>query len=232
MASKPRNPRQKITAEVLNKYSEAQLDKYIQQMGKRANRHLNALEKEQAEKGSKAYSYVQSLAHDNKYATHTEKPRFRTTTKGETFQQKKAHAAEIQRFIGAKTHTVKGVEKAYEKSYRTYTHNRAVMRLEEKYGIGRAPKAEVLKEEERIRNKISKEDFNHAWGAFNASQYEKAKQVSELVADLIEEGYTGEDIGRALDEYGTGRAESEYMELMDNDFMQLDNPFEDEGMFD
>lgn len=232
MATKVKNPRQRITAEVLNKYTEAQLDKYIEQMGKSANRHLTALEKEGASSGSKAYSYVQGLAHDKAYASHTEKPRFRTTTTGESFQQKKAHAAEIQRFFSAKTHTVKGVERAYNKSYRTYTHNRAVMRLEEKYGIGRAPKAEVLKEEERIRNKISKEDFNHAWGAFNASQYEKAKQVSEMVADLIEEGYTGEDIGRALDEYGTGRAESEYMDLIDAGFYGEDNPFEEEGLFD
>ena len=62
MASKPRNTRQRITAEVLNKYTEAQLDKYLEQMGKSANRHLTALEQQSAASGSKAYSYVQGLA--------------------------------------------------------------------------------------------------------------------------------------------------------------------------
>ena len=130
MASKSINTRQRITAEVLNKYTEAQLDKYIEQMGKSANRHLTALEKEGASSGSKAYSYVQGLAHDKAYASHTEKPRFRTTTTGESFQQKKAHAAEIQRFFSAKTHTVKGVERAYNKSYKTLF----------KTGLNRLPK--------------------------------------------------------------------------------------------
>ena len=64
MPTKSRNTRQRITAEVLNKYTEAQLDKYIEQMGKSANRHLTELEKENAASGSKAYSYVQGLAHD------------------------------------------------------------------------------------------------------------------------------------------------------------------------
>ena len=72
MATKPRNPRQRITGEVLNKYTAEQLEKYINQMGKKANRHLAALEKAESEKGSKAYKYMQTLAHDKKYATHTE----------------------------------------------------------------------------------------------------------------------------------------------------------------
>ena len=232
MATKPRNTRQRITADVLNKYSEAQLDKYIEQMGKSANRHLTALEKEGASSGSKAYSYVQGLAHDKAYASHTEKPRFRTTTTGESFQQKKAHAAEIQRFFSAKTHTVKGVERAYEKSYKTFVRNRAKQAAEEKKGIGNASKADIMREAERIRGKVTASDFNQAWGSFNSDQYEKAKQISEIVADLIEEGYSGSDIGRAIDEYGTGRAESEYMELIDAGFYGEDNPFEEEGLFD
>lgn len=232
MATKVRNPRQRITAEVLNKYTEAQLDKYIEQMGKSANRHLTALEKESAASGSKAYSYVQGLAHDKAYASHTEKPRFRTTTTGESFQQKKAHAAEIQRFFQAKTHTVKGVERAYNKAYKSYVHNRAVRAAEEQKGIGNATKADIMRQEERIRGKVSASDFNHAWGSFNSDQYEKAKQISEIVADLIEEGYSGSDIGRAIDEYGTGRAESEYMALIDEGFSDYDNPFEEEGLFD
>ena len=232
MASKPRNTRQRITAEVLNKYSEAQLDKYIEQMGKSANRHLTALEKEGASSGSKAYSYVQGLAHDKAYASHTEKPRFRTTTTGESFQQKKAHAAEIQRFFSAKTHTVKGVERAYKRAYKTFIHNWAVMAAEEKKGIGNASKADIMRQEERIRGKVSASDFNQAWGSFNHDQYEKAKHISDVVADLIVEGYSGAEIARALDEYGTGIAESEYRALIDSGFMIDDNPFESEGLFD
>lgn len=234
MASKVKNPRQKITAEVLNKYSEAQLDKYIEQMGKSANRHLTALEKENAASGSKAYSYVQGLAHDKAYASHTEKPRFRTTTTGESFQQKKAHAAEIQRFFQARTHTVHGVERAYKKTYDTYIHHKALQAVESKKGLGNATKAEVMKAERDLKNKISKEDFNGAWGDLTASQYEKAKTISSIVADLIEEGFSGAEIGKALDEYGTGLAESEYMDLLSKEEAITDeqSPFEEEGLFD
>jgi hypothetical protein len=230
---RPKNPRQKITAEVLNKYTAEQLEKYIEQMGKRANRHLAALEKAESEKGSKAYKYIQSLAHDNKYATHTERPRFLTTTAGDkSFQEMKSHAAEIQRFFQARTHTVHGVERAYKKTYDTYIHRKALQSVESEKGLGNATKAEVMKAESELRKKISKEQFNQAWGAFNASQYEKAKQMSDIVADLIEEGYSGEDIGRAIDEYGTERAENEYMQLIDADFVMEDNPFEQKGAFD
>lgn len=234
MATKPRNPRQKITGEVLNKYTAEQLEKYINQMGKKANRHLAALEKAESEKGSRAYKYIQTLAHDKKYATHTEKPRFRTTTKGESFQQMKSHAAEIQHFFEARTHTVHGVERAYKKTYDTYIHNKALRNVESEKGLGNATKAEVMKAEKELRGKISKSDFNGAWGALTASQYEKAKTISDIVADLIEEGFSGEEIGKALDEYGTGMAENEYVRLMTPTEAITDeqSPFEEESVLD
>ena len=234
MASKPRNTRQRITGEVLNKYIAEQLEKYINQMGKKANRHLAALEKAESEKGSKAYKYIQTLAHDNKYATHTERPRFRTTTKDESFQEMKSHAAEIQHFFQARTHTVHGVERAYKKTYDTYIHHKALQAVESEKGLGNATKAEVMKAERDLRQKISKEDFNHAWGDLRASQYEKAKTISDIVADLIEEGFSGSEIGKALDEYGTGLAENEYVRLLTPTEAITDekSPFEEEGLFD
>lgn len=234
MATKSKNPRQRITGEVLNKYTAEQLQKYISQMGKSANRHLAALEKADSEKGSKAYKYIQSLAHDKKYAAHTERPRFRTTTKGESFQEMKAHAAEIQRFFSAKTHTVAGVERAYKKTYDTYIHHKALQKVESAKGLGNATKAEVMKAERDLRKKISKSDFNGAWGALTATQYEKAKTISDIVADLIEEGFSGEEIGKALDDYGTDLAESQYIELLSKEevITDMENPFEEEGIFD
>lgn len=234
MASKPRNTRQKITGEVLNKYTKEQLEKYINQMGKKANRHLAALEKAESEKGSKAYRYIQTLAHDKKYATHTEKPRFRTTVKGESFQEMKTHAAEIQHFFEARTHTVHGVERAYKKTYDTYIHHKALQAVESKKGLGNATKAEVMKAEGELRKKISKEAFNGAWGDLTATQYEKAKTISDIVADLIEEGFSGSEIGKALDDYGTGLAESQYIDILSTEevITDMENPFEEEGLFD
>ena len=234
MASKSINTRQRITGEVLNKYTAEQLEKYINQMGKKANRHLAALEKAESEKGSKAYKYIQTLAHDNKYATHTERPRFRTTTAGESFQEMKSHAAEIQHFFQARTHTVHGVERAYKKTYDTYIHHKALQAVESEKGLGNATKAEVMKAEHDLKNKISKEDFNGAWGDLTASQYEKAKTISSIVADLIEEGFSGSEIGKALDEYGTGLAENEYVRLLTPTEAITDekSPFEEEGLLD
>ena len=234
MATKPRNPRQRITAEVLNKYTAEQLEKYINQMGKKANRHLAALEKAESEKGSKAYKYIQTLAHDKKYAVHTEKPRFRTVTEGESFQEMKSHAAEIQHFFQARTHTVYGVERAYKKTYDTYIHHKAIKTVESAKGVGNATKAEVMKAEADLRKKISKSDFNGAWGALTASQYEKAKTISDVVADLIEEGFSGEEIGAALDKYGTELAETQYIDLLSKEdvITEEKSPFEEEGILD
>lgn len=235
MANKSINPRQKITGEVLNKYTAEQLKKYIEQMGKKANRHLAALEKAESEKGSKAYKYIQTLAHDNKYATNTKRPRFRTTTSGDkSFQEMKSHAAEIQHFFASRTHTVHGVERAYKKTYETYIHHKALQAVESEKGLGNATKAEVMKAEGELRKKISKEAFNGAWGDLTASQYEKAKTISSIVADLIEEGFSGAEIGKALDDYGTGLAESEYMDLLSKEEAITDeqSPFEQEGLLD
>lgn len=232
--SKATNPRQRITAEVLNKYTKEQLEKYINQMGKKANRHLAALEKAESEKGSKAYRYIQTLAHDNKYAAHTERPRFRTTTKDESFQEMKSHAAEIQHFFQARTHTVHGVERAYKKTYDTYIHHKALQAVESEKGLGNATKAEVMKAEGELRKKISKEAFNGAWGDLTATQYEKAKTISDIVADLIEEGFSGAEIGKALDDYGTGLAESQYIDLLSKEevITEEKSPFEEEGLLD
>ena len=234
MATKPRNTRQRITGEVLNKYTAEQLEKYIEQMGKKANRHLSALEKAESEKGSKAYKYIQTLAHDNKYATHTERPRFKTTTAGESFQEMKSHAAEIQHFFQSRTHTVYGVERAYKKTYDTYIHHKALQLVEGEKGLGNATKAEVMKAEGELRKKISKSDFNGAWGDLTATQYEKAKTISDIVADLIEEGFSGTEIGKALDDYGTGLAESQYIDLLSKKEVITDekSPFEQEGALD
>ena len=234
MATKVKNPQQRITGEVLNKYTAEQLEKYINQMGKKANRHLAALEKAESEKGSKAYRYIQTLAHDNKYATNTERPRFRTTTKDESFQEMKSHAAEIQHFFQARTHTVHGVERAYKKTYDTYIHHKALQAVESKKGLGNATKAEVMKAEGELMKKISKEAFNGAWGDLTATQYEKAKTISDVVADLIEEGFSGEEIGAALDKYGTEMAENEYIKLLTPSEAITDekSPFEEEGALD
>lgn len=234
MASKVKNPRQRITGEVLNKYTKEQLEKYINQMGKKANRHLAALEKAESQKGSKAYRYIQTLAHDNKYATHTERPRFRTTTKDESFQEMKTHAAEIQHFFAARTHTVHGVERAYKKTYDTYIHHKALQAVESEKGLGNATKAEVMKAEGELRKKISKEAFNGAWGDLTATQYEKAKTISDIVADLIEEGFSGAEIGKALDDYGTDLAESQYIDLLSKEevITEEKSPFEEEGLLD
>lgn len=234
MATKSRNTRQKITGEVLNKYTKEQLEKYINQMGKKANRHLAALEKAESEKGSKAYKYIQTLAHDNKYAKHTERPRFKTVTEGESFQEMKSHAAEIQHFFQARTHTVHGVERAYKKTYDTYIHHKALQAVESEKGLGNATKAEVMKAEGELRKKISKEAFNGAWGDLTATQYEKAKTISDIVADLIEEGFSGAEIGKALDDYGTGLAESQYIDLLSKEevITEEKSPFEEEGLLD
>ena len=58
--------------------------------------------------------------------------------------------------------------------------------------------------------------------------------IARADADLIEEGFSGSEIGKALDEYGTGLAENEYVRLLTPTEAITDekSPFEEEGLLD
>ena len=216
----------KITAENLNNYNVAQLKAYINRTAKKANLDLRALEKAGVQSGSRAYKYVETVAFDAKKQKRGKESGaiavnkkgqayFKTNFTGkETRAQLLKRAAQISAFKKAKTHTVAGVEKAYEKSYQTYINKKARELAEEKKGMGKATKADIMAAKRKLQSSSGASAFNQAWGSFNSEQYARAKRQSEQVAELILNGYTADEIISALDAVGEDQSLDEYREWL------------------
>lgn len=117
----------------LNRMTTNQLKTYIQNKGKRANTRLVSLEKEGYE-SLPAYNYVASkLPNRNKYTESSKRGNLKFTLSSKKLlsnidpQNKRnvllEQATNIQNFLKAKTSTVGGVKKVYEKSYLKFKEN-------------------------------------------------------------------------------------------------------------
>lgn len=115
----------------INKASYKQLESYIRNEGKKANQRLVQLKKSGYDQTSNAYRHIETLSYfDDKNQFKTSKSgnlgfnvSIRALTKGLTKQQAqarlRAQASLIKGFINAKTSTVSGINKAYEKASKT-----------------------------------------------------------------------------------------------------------------
>ena len=153
----------RITPEQLNNYSKAQLETYIYRTAKKANLDLRALEKAGADAGSQAYKKVRALAFDGDIVSTNKKGQiyFKGSFKGQTVQQLRHIAKEIATFKAAKTHTPAGVERVYNKAYKTYIKNRAkdIAGKEEKTLT--PSRAGVLKVQRELESQVDKNWFNN-----------------------------------------------------------------------
>ena len=90
-----------------------------------ANQRLRNIEKNKLEKSSNAYKYVEQLAYDKLNVTYNNqgRPRFLTAKEIKKLSDKelKKYEKTLTNFLEAKTSTVGGVKRKYEKSYKTYT---------------------------------------------------------------------------------------------------------------
>lgn len=217
----------KITAEILNTYSVEQLKAYINRTAKKSNLDLRALEAAGAAKGSSAYRYIKTKAFDAKQSGKFKKEDatiginkkgefyFKTNFTGKESRAELLHRASIiANFKGAKTHTVSGVERAYDKSYQTYINRKSRRLAEEKYGIGKATKAQILKEKIALQTDEKKAAFNEAWASLNKEQYKQASRMSEQVAELFLRGYTASEVMEAIDKIGEEYSVQEYIDYL------------------
>lgn len=218
----------KITAENLNNYSIEQLKAYINRTAKKSNLDLRALEAAGVEKGSSAYRYIKTKAFDAKQSGKFKKEDatiginkkgefyFKTNFTGKESRAELLHRASIiANFKGAKTHTVAGVERAYDKSYQTYINRKARQLAEDKYGMGKATKAQILKEKRALQSDEKKSAFNEAWASLNKEEYKKASRMSETVAELFLSGYTSSEVMEAIDKIGEEYSIEEYKDYID-----------------
>ena len=94
------------------------------QYAKIANQRLQNIEKNKLEKSSNAYKYVERLAYDKLNVTYNKqgRPRFLPAKEIKKLSDKdlKKYEKTLTNFFDAKTSTVGGVKRKYEKSYNTY----------------------------------------------------------------------------------------------------------------
>lgn len=97
----------------------------IKQYARISNQRLRNIEKNKLEKSSNAYKYVERLAYDKLNVTYNNqgRPRFLTAKEIKKLSDKdlKKYEKILTNFLDAKTSTVGGVKRKYEKSYKTYT---------------------------------------------------------------------------------------------------------------
>lgn len=206
----------RITAEQLNNYSKAQLEGYIYRTAKKANLDLRALEKAGADAGSAAYKKVRALAFDGDIVSTNKKGQiyFKGSFKGQTVQQLRHIAKEIATFKAAKTHTPAGVERAYNKAYKTYIKNRAEDIAGEEERTLKPSRAGVLKAQRELESQVDKNWFNNQWGRLSRENYKKAQNMSETVAQLFEQGYSARQVTIALNKIGEDNDLEDYKQAM------------------
>lgn len=102
------------------------LAREVAKMAKTANQRLRELEKQDLGKASNAYRYMQRLHYDKDNATSTDsscRMKFSTNFRGKTYQEIQHEAAELSRFLEAKTSTKRGVDAKYLKGFQTFQQN-------------------------------------------------------------------------------------------------------------
>ena len=107
----------------LNKLTAKQLAGYIANYGKTVNTRLSALEKKGYAESSVAFRYItEKDPHRLEYVTKSKSgyTKISLKTKGLSRNQLLAKATTIQGFLNAKTSTISGTKKAYEKSLNTF----------------------------------------------------------------------------------------------------------------
>lgn len=206
----------RITPEQLNNYSKQQLETYIYRTAKKANLDLRALEKAGADAGSQAYKKVRALAFDGDIVSTNKKGQiyFKGSYHDKSRGQLLHIASEIATFKGSKTHTPAGVERAYEKAYKTYLKNRAQDIAGEEERTLRPSRAGVLKAQRELESQVDKNWFNNQWGRLSRENYKKAQNMSETVAQLFEQGYSARQVTIAINKIGEDNDLEDYKQAM------------------
>ena len=120
----------------LNNLTAKQLAGYIANYGKTVNTRLSALEKKGYAESSLAFRYItEKDPHRLEWVTKSKSgyTKISIKTKGLTRNQLLAKATTIQGFLNAKTSTISGIKKAYEKSWNTFNERKDANLSQEEY---------------------------------------------------------------------------------------------------
>ena len=111
----------------LNNLTAKQLAGYIANYGKTVNTRLSALERKGYVESSVAFRYItEKDPHRGEFVTKSKSgyTKISLKTRGLTRNQLLAKATTIQSFLNAKTSTISGIKKAYDKSLNTFNERK------------------------------------------------------------------------------------------------------------
>ena len=113
-----------------SKYADSVLDTMIKERTRKANDRIKGLERTKSKKlnseiykNANAYRWLERNVDKESSLTRTDSGgiRFSSATKKLTRRQKIERLEMVDKFLSAKTSTVRGIEKAYRKAYKTFT---------------------------------------------------------------------------------------------------------------
>lgn len=166
--------------EDINTMSKEHLEIAIRTLAKTANQRLRTLERKSYTKTSLAYKYLETKFYDDvNYMTTTShgEMKFKTSTKGRTFQELRNELSELRNFLyTSKTSTIKGIKNAYEKSYETFIKNNS-------------------------ETGLSFQEYGELWAQRNIKEYSKmygSSQIIEFIEAAKELNKSYQDINDIL----------------------------------
>lgn len=165
---------------------------------KRANQRLRSLEQKGLSQASNAYRQVNMFAADNRQFMGTTKHgeiKFNTKTSGRTLQDLKQELSKLNNFLNvSKTSTPTGVNRAYRKSYETFTSRYGNMSYEKYVSLWESDRVQAWK-------KFSSNEVIRIMYRLNDTGMSKDEILSFV--EQIEHDETVGDIDKAIDEWET-----------------------------
>ena len=176
----------------LNKLTAKQLAGYIANYGKTVNTRLSALEKKGYAESSVAFRYItEKDPHRGEFVTKSKSgyTKISLKTKGLSRNQLLAKAMTIQSFLNAKTSTISGIKKAYEKSLKTFNDqkNTKLSAAEYKYLVTHDKWKDATKKfgSDQILSIVRKYSFDKAMEILdNLDDFRTVRQMNNFAATI------------------------------------------------
>lgn len=169
----------------LNPFDNDQLYNYIKKNSKKANRRLKSLASRGYER-SRAYSYVNEQSYKYDFIKRKENIPMFSVNKKMTRNQMLQEAVKIQNFLNAKTSTIRGIKKTFQKSVDTINEKNPELHLTTQKAID----------------------------IFTSETFKKSKESgvgSDIVLQLLSQNYNDKSkIESVIDDYLRNGGETEY----------------------
>lgn len=178
----------------INKKEKQLLEKEYKSLITKANRRLTQLEKSGKTLSSKAYKHIQTDAFYNLKGVKNVngKPRFRYQ-KDLTINQLRSRYTEVEKFLNAKTSTVRGINKAYKKGFETFKR-----KYKENYGVSfKLTYDEYIQAVEKLSD-TSSEFYGSDQNLYLIS--ESAAPINEIVEEI--NNLNGKAVNDLYEKYG------------------------------